>query len=73
MQAIQACGASHAAIPANEPRYDAKPKRIWSVWYVLRNGARGDLHVPSESSTGAIVTTMDIFGMQLCTCGAKEL
>lgn len=73
MLAIQACAGSHAAMPANEPTFQAKAKKVFAVRYLLRNGVRGSLEVPSESSTGAIVVTMDIFGAQLRTCGAKAL
>lgn len=45
--------------------------RLYLARYTLRNGTRGVLHVIADSSAGAIVTALDVFGWQMRTCSAR--
>jgi hypothetical protein len=43
----------------------------FTLRYTLRNGTRGVLTMLCDSSTGAIVQAIDLFGDQLRACSAR--
>ncbi len=70
--------ATHTPAPVLPPANDgnfAKPRsaRFIRVRYKLRNGAEQSLVVMHESTSGAIVRVIDLFGEQLRTCSARAL